>query len=142
MLECRYNFFLPPPSGPTSSRSDRVTSYASRRQKLGPLYKLYKIDEMNDPIETLQVASKIADNVTLVASLIFFIWYFMKRESKREEFITGVVQKNTSATNRQTLGFLKLVEVLDKNNPHSGHTEKEEIKKIIREVESDLRNNI
>lgn len=97
---------------------------------------------MGGEIDQFSTAVKIADNLSLIAVLVFFLWYFIKREGKREDFIAQVVSKNTSAINRQTIAVLKIAEIVEQSQPNTSREARENIRKIINNVEEQIKEDV
>lgn len=72
-------------------------------------YNLHAQDAVSNAHE---IISNLSGTALAVAVMMYMIHYFMKREEKRENFISTVIEKNTDATKENTLLMKDIREVL------------------------------
>lgn len=68
--------------------------------------------ETNGGIETHEIISNLSGSALAVAVMMYMIHYFMKREERRENFISTIIEKNTQATNMNTQLMIEIKEVM------------------------------
>lgn len=73
-------------------------------------YSLHAQDAVN---KTHEIISNLSGTALAVAVMMYMIHYFMRREEKRENFISTVIEKNTDATKENTLLMKDIRDVLE-----------------------------